>query len=111
MNLKIIKLIVINIIIVNYFNLVLGSELILPKNKPIIKKYDIELNEINYLLPKKKPILSNIEPKTEKIEKEKSEIAKIKDGIILLAKPIIVTINRKKIKILFEKDVVRAKKQ
>ena len=43
MNLKIIKLILINIIIVNYFNFALSSELILPKNKPIIQKYDIEL--------------------------------------------------------------------
>ena len=34
MNLKIIKLIVINIIIVNYFNYALSSELIIPKNKP-----------------------------------------------------------------------------
>ena len=70
MNLKIIKLIVINIVIVNYFNFAFCSELILPKNKPTIQKYDIELNEINYLLPKKKPILSKLEPKTEKIEKE-----------------------------------------
>ena len=113
MNLKIIKLIVINIIIVNHFNLVSGSELILPKNKPTIKKYDIELNEINYLLPKKKPILSILEPKTEKIEKEKSEISKLKDGIILpLPKPIIVTKIKppKKSKYYSEKDVVRAKK-
>ena len=57
MNLKIIKLIVINIIVVNYFNFAISSELILPKNKPSIQKYDIKLNEINYLLPKKKPIL------------------------------------------------------
>ena len=63
MNLKIIKLIVINMVIVNYFNFALASELILPKNKPIIQKYDIELNEINYLLPKKKPILAKEAPK------------------------------------------------
>ena len=57
MNLKIVKLLLINIILVNYFNYVLASELILPKNKPKIEKYDIELNEINYLLPKKKQLL------------------------------------------------------
>ena len=62
MNLKIIKLIVINIVIVNYFNFAFCSELILPKNKPSIEKYDIELNEINYLLPKKKPNLAKDEP-------------------------------------------------
>ena len=61
MNLKIVKLILINLIVVNYFNYVLASELIIPKNKPKIEKYDIELNEINYLLPKKKPIIANIE--------------------------------------------------
>ena len=32
MNLKLLKLIVINIIIVNYFNYALSSELIIPKN-------------------------------------------------------------------------------
>ena len=57
MNLKILKLLVINIIIVNYFNYALGSELIIPKNKPSINKDDIKLNKINYLLPKNKPIL------------------------------------------------------
>ena len=66
MNLKIIKLILINLIVVNYFNYVFASELILPKNKPQIEKYDIELNEINYLLPKKKPVIANLEePKIE----------------------------------------------
>ena len=57
MNLKIIKLILINIIILNYFNLSTATELIIPKNKPLVNKSDIELNEINYLLPKKKPVL------------------------------------------------------
>ena len=113
MNLKIIKLIVINIIIVNYFNVALGSELILPKNKPTIQKYDIELNEINYLLPKKKPIFANDELKTQEIVKEKSEITQKKDGVILpLPKPIIVKKIKppKKSKFYSEKDVIRAKK-
>ena len=57
MNLRIIKLILINIIILNYFNLSTATELIIPKNKPLVNKSDIELNEINYLLPKKKPVL------------------------------------------------------
>ena len=61
MNLKIVKLLLINIILVNYFNYVLATELILPKNKPKIEKYDIELNEINYLLLQKKPIIAIIE--------------------------------------------------
>ena len=91
MNLRIIKLIVINFIIVNYFNFALSSELILPKNKPVIEKYDIELNEINYLLPKKKPILANEGYEEKDVEIQKSEISKIADGIILpLPKPIIV---------------------
>ena len=57
MSLRIIKLILINIIILNYFNLSLGSELIIPKNKPLLNKYEIELNEVNNLIPKKKPVL------------------------------------------------------
>ena len=76
MNLKIIKLIVINVIIVNYFNLAIGSELILPKIKPTIQKYDIELNEINNLLPKKKPKLASEEAKEGKIIEEKIETTK-----------------------------------
>ena len=64
MNLKIIKLIVINIIILNCLNLSFGSELMLPKSKPLIQKNDIQLNKINYLLPKKKPILANKDIKT-----------------------------------------------
>ena len=92
MNLKIIKLILINIVIVNYFNFAFCSELILPKNKPSIEKNDIGLNEINYLLPKKKPILAKEEPLIKDIEKEKPKITKKRDGIILpLPKPIIVT--------------------
>ena len=91
MNLKIVKLILINLIVVNYFNYVLASELIIPKNKPQIEKYDIELNEINYLLPKKKPIIANIEERKieEKvIDKVETKIA----GVLLpLPKPIIVT--------------------
>ena len=113
MNLKIIKLIVINIIIVNYFNLALGSELIIPKIKPTIQKYDIELNEINYLLPKKKPNFANDELKNQEIVKEDSEITQKKDGVILpLPKPIIVTKIKppKKSKFYSEKDVIKAKK-
>ena len=112
MNLKIIKLILINLIVVNYFNYVLASELILPKNKPQIEKYDIELNEINYLLPKKKPIIANIEePKIEEkvIDKVETKVA----GVLLpLPKPVIVTKIKppKKSKYYSEKDVIRAKK-
>ena len=92
MNLKIIKLIVINIIIVNYFNFALSSELILPKKKPSVQKYDIELNEINYLLPKKKPFLTKIEEKTKEVISENEQFSKKKTEIILpQPKPIIVT--------------------
>ena len=113
MNLKIIKLIVINIIILNCLNLSFGSELILPKSKPLIQKNDIQLNEINYLLPKKKPILVKTEPKTEKIEEEKSAIIKKTEGVIIpLPKPIIVTKIKpsKKSKYYSKKDVIKAKK-
>ena len=112
MILRILKFLIINIIIVNYFNLALGSELILPKNKPIIKKYDIELNEVNYLLPLKKPILAQEEDKIEPEEKEISKIAeKVGDVIIPLPKPIVVTKIKppKKSKFYSEKDVARAK--
>ena len=112
MILRILKFLIINIIIVNYFNLALGSELILPKNKPIIKKYDIELNEVNYLLPLKKPILAQEEDKIEPEEKEISKIAeKVGDVIIPLRKPIVVTKTKppKKSKFYSEKDVERAK--
>ena len=113
MNLKIIKLILINIVIVNYFNFAFCSELILPKNKPSIEKNDIGLNEINYLLPKKKPILAKEEPLIKDIEKEKPKITKKRDGIILpLPKPIIVTKIKppKKSKYYSKKDVVKAKR-
>ena len=112
MILRILKFLIINIIIVNYFNLALGSELILPKNKPIIKKYDIELNEVNCLLPLKKPILAHEEAKIEPEEKEISKIAeKVGDVIIPLPKPIVVTKIKppKKSKFYSEKDVERAK--
>ncbi len=113
MNLRIIKLIVINFIIVNYFNFALSYDLILPKNKPVIEKYDIELNDINYLLPKKKPILTKEGYEEKDIEKKTSEISKKKDGIILpLPKPIIVKKIKpqKKSKFYSKKDVIRAKK-
>ena len=111
MNLKIIKLILINIIIVNYFNFALGSELILPKNKPSIQKYDIELNEINYLLPKKKPILTIDKPQVK--DKEIIKVTKKAGDVILpLPKPIVVTKLKppKKSKFYSEKDVIRAKR-
>ena len=112
MILRILKFLIINIIIVNYFNLALGSELILPKNKPIIKKYDIELNEVNYLLPLKKPILAQEKAEIVPEEKEISKIAeKVGDVIIPLPKPIVVTKIKppKKSKFYSEKDVERAK--
>ena len=112
MNLKLLKLIVINIIIVNYFNYALSSELIIPKNKPSIQKYDIQLNEINYLLPKKKPLTAE-EPKIDIVEKQKPIIAKkYKDVILPLPKPIVVTKIKppKKSKFYSEKDVIKAKK-
>jgi len=77
MNLNIIKLILINIIVVNCFNLALGSELILPKNKPKIQEYDINLNKINFLLPKKKPILAKEELDIKEGEKEKTIITNL----------------------------------
>mgnify|MGYP000161833867 CR=1 FL=1 len=113
MNLKLLKLIVINIIIVNYFNYALSSELIIPKNKPSIQKYDIQLNEINYLLPKKKPFTVSEEPKIDIVEKQKPIIAKkYKDVILPLPKPIVVTKIKppKKSKFYSEKDVIKAKK-
>ncbi len=113
MNLRIIKLIVINFIIVNYFNFALCSELILPKNKPLIEKYDIELNEINYLLPKKKPILAKEGYEDKDVDTKTSVISKKSDGIILpLPKPIIVKKIKppKKSKFYSEKDVIKAKK-
>ncbi len=113
MNLKIIKLIVINIIIVNYFNFALSLELIVPKKKPSIQEYDIELNEINYLLPKKKPFLTKTEPITKEVGEKKEQVSKKKIEIILpKTKPIIVTKIKppKKSKYYSEKDVLRAKK-
>ena len=68
MNLKIIKLILINIIVVNCFNSLLGSELIIPKNKPEIQKNDIAFNKFNYLLPKKKPISKKEESKKDEVK-------------------------------------------
>ncbi len=112
MNLKIIKLILINIIIVNYFNFTYGSELILPKNKPSFKKNDIELNEINYLLPKKKPILAKEEPEIKKNEENVKIVKKKGDIIVPLPKPIVVTKIKppKKSKFYSEKDVIKAKR-
>ena len=93
MNPRIIKLIIINIIILNYFNLSLGIELIIPKNKPLLNKSEIELNDINFLLPKKKPILIKEQILTK--EYKKTELDKVKslvEGIIVpLPKPIVVT--------------------
>ena len=113
MNLKLLKLIVINIIIVNYFNYALSSELIIPKNKPSIQKYDIQFNEINYLLPKKKPFTVSEDPKIDTVEKQKPVITKkYKDVILPLRKPIVVTKIKppKKSKFYSEKDVIKAKK-
>ena len=113
MNLKIIKLIIISVIIVNIFNFALSSELIVPKNKPSIEKYDIELNEINYLLPKKKPIITKEETKIIKNDEKKTKITKkTSDIIIPLPKPIVVTKVKppKKSKFYSEKDVVKAKR-
>ena len=76
MNLKIIKLLIINVIIVNYFNFALSSELIIPKNKPSIEKYDIQLNEINYLLPKKSLPLLNKKLKLKKLRRNKQKLPK-----------------------------------
>ena len=115
MILRIIKLILINIIILNYFNLSLGSELIIPKNKPLLNKSEIELNKINFLLPKKKPVLVK-EQIVSKKKKEIKELAKVKkniDGVILpLPKPIVVAKIKppKKSKFYSKKDFARAKK-
>ena len=115
MNLRIIKILLINIIILNYFNLSIGSDLIIPKNKPLINNDEIKLNEVNYLLPKKKPILG----KNQIIPKKKEEIKKLSksekkiEGIILpQPKPIVVSKIKppKKSKFYSKKDVVIAKK-
>ena len=112
MNFKIIKLIVINIIFVNCLNIAFSSELILPKNKPLKEKYDLELNKVNFLLPKEKPTTTKV--KTEKEQtKETTKISKKKGDIILpLPKPIVVTKIKppKKSKFYSEKDVIKAKK-
>ena len=113
MNLKILKLIVINIVLVNYFNFALASELILPKSKPLLQKSDIELNKINYLLPKNKPNTGKEEVKIKKLEKEIKQVAKKAQGTILpLPKPVVVKKIKppKKSKFYSEKDVIRAKK-
>ena len=105
----------INIIILNYFNLSQGSELIIPKNKPLLNKYEIELNEINFLLPKKKPVLiiEQIVPKKKEKTKEIAKIKKGNDGLILpLPKPVVVSKIKppKKSKFYSKKDFARAKK-
>ena len=115
MSFRIIKLILINIIILNYFNLSQGSELIIPKNKPLLNKSEIEFNEINFLLPKEKPILSKeqiIPKKKEKIKKLTKVNKKINGVILPLPKPIVVSKIRppKKSKYYSKKDVIRAKK-
>tara|TARA_B100000029_G_scaffold451_1_gene604 strand:+ start:3576 stop:5798 length:2223 start_codon:yes stop_codon:yes gene_type:complete len=115
MSLRIIKLVLINIIILNYFNSSLGSELIIPKNKPLLNKSEIEFNEINFLLPKKKPVLVKdqiVPKKKEKIKKLTIVEKKIKDLILPQPKPIIVSKIKppKKSKFYSKKDVVRAKK-
>ena len=114
MNLRIIKLILINIIILNYFNLSLGSELIIPKNKPLVNKNEIELNKFNYLLPKKKPKL--VQEQTVPKKKETKELVKINkkiEGVVIPPpKPIVVSKIKppKKSKFYSKKDVARAKK-
>jgi hypothetical protein len=112
MNLKIIKLILINIIIVNCYNLAQSSELIIPKNKPILEKYEIELNKINNLLPKKKPILAKDETKNKEIKQKQIITKKSQDVILPLPKPVVVTKVKppKKSKYYSEKDVIRAKR-
>ena len=115
MSFRIIKLILINIIFLNYFNLSLGSELIIPKNKPLVNINEIELNKFNYLLPKKKPNFVK-EQTVPKKKKEKKELVngnkKIEGVIIPLPKPVIVSKIKppKKSKFYSKKDVVRAKK-
>ncbi len=115
MSLRIIKLILINIIILNYFNLSLGSELIIPKNKPLLNKYEIELNEVNNLIPKKKPVLvkEQIIPKKKDDENKLAKVKKKIEGVIIpLPKPIVVSKKKppKKSKFYSIKDVARAKK-
>ena len=112
MSFRIIKIILINIVFLNYFNLLIGAELIIPKNKPLINKYEIELNKINYLLPKKKPTFVNKEDAT-KEEKKVTKVEKKVNGLILpLPKPIVVSKIKppKKSKFYSKKDVARAKK-
>ena len=115
MSFRIIKLILINIIFLNYLNLSIASELIIPKNKPLININEIEFNKFNYLLPKEKPGLV----KDQNIPKKKKEITelvevkkKIKDVIIPLPKPIVVSKIKppKKSKFYSKKDFARAKK-
>ncbi len=115
MSFRIIKLILINIIILNYFNLSQGSELIIPKNKPLLNKSEIEFNEINFLLPKKKPILSTeqiVPKKKEKVEELTKFNKKINGLILPLPKPIVVSKIKppKKSKYYSKKDLLRAKK-
>jgi len=115
MSFRIIKLILINIIFLNYLNLSIASELIIPKNKPLININEIEFNKFNYLLPKEKPGLvkdQNI-PKKKKETTELAEVnKKIKDVIIPLPKPIVVSKIKppKKSKFYSKKDFARAKK-
>ena len=116
MNFRIIKLILINIIILNCFNLSLGSELIIPKNKPLVNENEIELNKFNYLLPKKKPNLVKEQtlPKKKKEIKELVKVNKKIEGVIIpLPKPVVVSKIKppKKSKFYSKKDVVKAKKQ
>jgi len=115
MSFRIIKLILINIIFLNYFNLSLGSELIIPKNKPLINKNEIEFNKFNYLLPKKKPKLVQEQtlPKKKKKIKELVKVDKKIEGILIPPpKPVVVSKIKppKKSKFYSKKDVVRAKK-
>ena len=113
MNLKIIKLILVNIVVVNYINFALASELIIPQIKPSFEKKDIEYNEINYLLPKMKPVLANEELIADEIQKTEPKITKKSiDTILPLPKPIVVTKIKppKKSKFYSKKDVVKAKK-
>ena len=112
---RIIKLILINIIFLNYFNLSQGSELIIPKNKPLLNKSEIEFNEINFLLPKKKPILSTeqiVPKKKEKVKELTKDNKKINGVILPLPKPIVVSKIKppKKSKYYSKKDLLRAKK-
>ncbi len=115
MSFRIIKLILINIIFLNYFNLSLGSELIIPKIKPLVNKNQIELNKFNYLLPKNKPSSSkdqNVSKKKKEIKKQVKIKKKIEGIIVPLPKPIVVSKIKppKKSKFYSKKDVARAKK-